>query len=159
MSGPQVTVERRVAAPAERVWAVLTDIEGSPRVISGIDKVEILSDGPFGVGTRWRETRRMLGKEATEEMWVTESEPAQRYVVEAESRGVRYVSEFRLTPQGGDATSVRLTFGSEIATGGGLKSKLMQAMGSIGAKAAAKALAKDLEDIAASAEASGPRAE
>ncbi|MFC4495382.1 SRPBCC family protein [Streptomyces ovatisporus] len=156
MSKPQVTVERRVAAPADRVWAVLTDIEGSPRVISGIDKVEMLSDGPFGVGTRWRETRRMLGKEATEEMWVTESEPAKRYVVEAESRGVHYVSEFRLTPQGGDATSVRLVFGSEITAGGGLKGKLMQALGSIGARAAAKALAKDLADIAASAEAGGP---
>lgn len=157
MSGPRVTVERRIAAPAGRVWAVLTDIEAAPRVISGIEKVEMLSDRPFGVGTRWRETRRMLGKEATEEMWVTASEPSKRCVIEAGSRGVHYVSEFLLTEEGG-ATSVRLTFGSELADGSGLKARLMQAMGSLGAKTAAKAIAKDLADIAASAEAGGPKA-
>lgn len=156
MSSPQVTVERRIAAPADRVWAALTDIEHGADVIKGIDRIEMLGEGPFGVGTRWRETRRMLGKEATEEMWVTESEPGTRYVVEAESRGMHYTSEFLLTPQGEDATSVRLTFGAETGEQGGLKAALMKAFVTVGAKGAAKALAKDLADIAASLEETAP---
>ena len=59
-----VEVRRHVAAPVERVWALATDLEGSPRVVRGIEAVEVLTPGPFGVGTRWRETRRMFGRSA-----------------------------------------------------------------------------------------------
>lgn len=156
MSAPRVSVERRVAAPPERVWSVLTDIEHGADVISGIERIEMLSEGPFGVGTRWRETRRMLGREATEEMWVTASETPTRYVVEAESNGTHYTSEFTLTPRGTGATSVRLTFGAEAAAGGGIKATLMKAFVALGSRAAAKALAKDLADIATSVESREP---
>ena len=39
--------------------------------IPDITALEMLSEGPFGEGTRWRETRVMFKKEAVEEMWVT----------------------------------------------------------------------------------------
>ncbi|RAJ61815.1 polyketide cyclase/dehydrase/lipid transport protein [Streptomyces sp. Amel2xB2] len=148
----QVTVERRISAPAARVWEALTDIEGSPRVISGIERVEMLSDGPFGKGTRWRETRSIFGKEATEEMWVTASEPQRRYVVESDSRGVHYTSEFALTPEGDDVTVVRLSFASETDKKS-LTGTMGKFLGSIGSKAVAKSLAKDLEDVSVAAEA------
>jgi len=154
MSAWQVTVERRIAAPAGRVWEALTDIEGSPRVISGVERVEVLSEGPFGVGTRWRETRRMFGKEATEEMYVTACEPPDRYVVAADSRGVHYISEFVLTPEGDDATAVRLAFGSKVEKAGFAK-LMAKLFGGIGSKAVAKAIAKDLEDIATAVESPG----
>lgn len=151
-STAQVTVERRIAAPAGRVWEALTDIERGPEVISGIDRIEMLSEGPFGVGTRWRETRTMLGKEATEEMWVTASEPPGRCVIEAASRGVHYTSEFLLTPAGDASTDVRLTFGSRTEAGGVLKGAVMNLLGRLSSRAVSKALAKDLADIAASVE-------
>ncbi|OEU90455.1 polyketide cyclase/dehydrase [Streptomyces abyssalis] len=156
MGTAQVTVERRIAAPAGRVWEALTDIEHSAEVIKGIDRIEMLSEGPFGVGTRWRETRTMLGKEATEEMWVTASEAPERCVIEAESRGVHYTSEFLLTPAGGESTDVRLTFGSRTTEKGGLKGAVMKMLGGLRSKAAAKALAKDLADVAASLESPQP---
>jgi len=151
----QVTVERRVAAPAGRVWEALTDIEGSPRVISGIEHVEMLSEAPFGVGTRWRETRRVFGKEAIEEMYVTACEPPERYVVEADSRGVHYTSEFTLTPEEDDAgtTTVRLTLDSETEKKR-LSGTMGKFLGGIGSKAVAKSLFKDLEDVAVSVESS-----
>jgi uncharacterized membrane protein len=149
----QVTVERRIAAPADRVWDALTDIEGSPRVISGIERVEVLSEAPFGVGTRWLETRRIFGKEATEELWVTASEAPKRYVVESDSRGVHYTSEFTLTPEQDDATTVRLTFDSETDKKS-LSGTMGKFLGSLGSKAVANALAKDLEEVSAAVESS-----
>lgn len=151
----QVTVERRIAAPVGRVWEALTDLEGSPRVISGIESVEMLSEAPFGVGTRWRETRRIFGKEATEEMWVTAAEAPKRYVVEADSRGVHYTSEFTLAPEQDDpaATTVRLTLDSETEKKR-LSGTMGKFLGGIGSKAVAKSLSKDLEDVAAFVESS-----
>lgn len=149
----QVTVERRMAAPAGQVWETLTDIEGSPRMIGGVERVELLSEGPFGVGTRWRETRRIFGKEATEEMWVTASDAPKRYVVESDSRGVHHASEVTLTPEQDDVTTVRLTLDSETEKQS-LSGEMGKFLGGIGSKALANALSKDLDDIAAAVESS-----
>ncbi|MCM2390140.1 SRPBCC family protein [Streptomyces albipurpureus] len=151
MANRSVVVERRIAAPIERVWHALTDLEGAPALLSGVDAVEMLSQGPFGVGTRWRETRRVLGKQATEEMYVTASDAPYRYVVEADSPGgAHYDSEFLLREVGPDATQVRMTFTAVPPSGvGGLLAKLF---GGIGARAVAKTIAKDLEEVASAVE-------
>ncbi|MEV6397587.1 SRPBCC family protein [Streptomyces sp. NPDC051907] len=148
-----VAVERRVEAPQEQVWRALTDLESMPRVLSGVEAVEILAHAPqggFGVGTRWRETRKMMGKQATEEMTVTASAPPTRYVVEARSHGSHYVSEFALRPEGPDATTVRMTF-SAVPTGGAAK-LMAKLLGRLGARAVSKAIAGDLADVAAAVE-------
>lgn len=150
MTSRSVVVERRIAAGQRRVWEALTDLQGMERVLSGVSKVEILTDGAFDVGTRWRETRRMFGKDATEEMWVTASEPPERYVVEAQSRGTRYVSEWLLRADGPSATTVRMTFSAEAP--GGVMGLLAKILGGVGARAVSRAIAKDLDDVASSVE-------
>lgn len=54
-------LSERVRAPAQDVFAVLTDVESAPSRIPAIIKVEVVERAgePFGVGTRWRETRRI----------------------------------------------------------------------------------------------------
>jgi hypothetical protein len=150
MTSRSVVVERSIAANQGPVWETLTDLVGMPHVLSGVTHVEVLTAGAFGVGTRWRETRRMFGKEATEEMWVTASEPPERYVVEAESHGTHYISEWQLRADGPSATRVRMTF-TGVASGGvtGLLAKIL---GGVGARAVSKAVAKDLDDVAVSVE-------
>ncbi|MFJ7075110.1 SRPBCC family protein [Streptomyces sp. NPDC098781] len=153
MTSKSVVVERKVAAGQGPVWEALTDLAGMERALSGVTRVEVLTDGAFGVGTRWRETRRMFGKEATEEMWVTVCEPPERYVVEAESHGTHYVSEWQVRADGPSASTVRMTF-SAVASGGvaGLLAKIL---GGLGTRAVTKAIAKDLDDIARAVESRG----
>ncbi|WP_344391719.1 SRPBCC family protein [Streptomyces vastus] len=153
MTGRSVVVERRIAAGQRRVWEALTDLGAMDRVLGSVSKVEILTDGTFDVGTRWRETRRMFGRDATEEMWVTASEPTERYVVEARSRGTRYVSEWLLRADGPSATTVRMTF-SAVAPGG-VMGLLARILGGVGARAVTRAIAKDLDDVASSVEGRG----
>ncbi|MEU1255559.1 SRPBCC family protein [Streptomyces chartreusis] len=150
MARTSVVVERRIAAGQGSVWESLTDLRGMVHVLSGVSGVEVLTEGAFGVGTRWRETRRMFGKEATEEMWVTLCEPPERYVVEAESHGTHYVSEWALRAEGPSETTVRMTFTG--VTSGGVAGVLAKLFGSLGSRAVAKAIAKDLDDIAAAVE-------
>jgi carbon monoxide dehydrogenase subunit G len=147
---PAIRIERRIAAPTERVWAVITDLEGSAERLSGVDEVEILEGPEFGAGTRWRETRTMFGREATEEMEVTGIEPGRAYTVEAESHGSRYLSELRLEGTGDGGSILTMTFDAEPQT---FVSKLMAStIGHLVKGGTRKALAKDLDDIAAAAE-------
>ena len=46
-----------IAAPSERVFAALTDLDNAPKLLSGIGEVQLLTPGPLGKGSRFRETR------------------------------------------------------------------------------------------------------
>jgi uncharacterized protein YndB with AHSA1/START domain len=96
----RVTVERTVAAPPERVFQAATDIHHWAEIVPAIERVEVLTPGPMRVGTRFRETRRMMGREATEEMTVTAFEAPRSYTLGAESHGCRYRTELRFEPAG-----------------------------------------------------------
>ena len=93
-------------------------------MIDDIIKVEMLTDGPVGVGTRWRETRMMFKKEATEEMWVTGFDPPNGYTVEAESHGMHYSTLFSFTPDR-DGTKVSWVFsGTALSLGAKIMSPI-----------------------------------
>ncbi|MCF4121075.1 SRPBCC family protein [Antribacter sp. KLBMP9083] len=151
MTGHRIEVERLVRAPAERVWAVLTDIAHADQTLAGVTKVEQVTEGPYRVGTTWRETRRMFGREDTQQMEVTLAEEPTRTVVESDSSGVHYVTEFTLTPTG-DATRLRMSFTAVQARTNPMQKALWALFGTLGAKATEKMMANDLHDIAARAE-------
>ncbi|MEU9702345.1 SRPBCC family protein [Streptomyces sp. NPDC047981] len=154
MAMKSIVVERRIQAPPGPVWEAMTDLRNMERMLGGVERVDVLTEGAFGVGTRWRETRKMFGKEATEEMTVTESVPPDRYVTVADSHGMHYVSEIALRPDGEGASVVRMTFSGGPAEGNRL-GFLARLLSGLGAKAAARALAKDLDDVAAFVERRG----
>ena len=106
---PSIIVNTHVSAPIESVFEVFTEIEKAVERIPAITKLEMLSAGPFGNGTRWRETRVIMKKEATEEMWVTGFTPPHSYTVEAQSHGMLYETLF-LFEREGDGTKVSWTF-------------------------------------------------
>lgn len=152
MSNPDsVTVSRTVDAPVETVWAVATDLRGAPDVLSAVSRVEVLDGGAdFGVGTRWRETRKMMGREGTEEMVITAAERPSWYTVEADNRGVHYISTFRFEPAGEGRTEVTMTFGGSPTKPQNAVARLL---GRFGLKMVRRTLDQDLADLAAAAEA------
>ena len=94
----EVQLKRQIQAPPEEVFDRTTDFANAAQVVRGIEKVEMLTDGPVGVGTRFRETRIMFGREATEEMELTTFDRPRRYELFAESHGSRYETTFDLHP-------------------------------------------------------------
>jgi carbon monoxide dehydrogenase subunit G len=137
------------ASPAD-VWAVVSNIEGSDAVISGIEKIEVLEKPETGlVGFKWKETRTMFGKEATEVMWVTDVKDGVSYDVRAESHGSVYESVIFLESEG-EGTKLTMNF---KATPQGFLTKIMAVtMGRLFRGATQKALQKDLDDIKAAIE-------
>jgi len=148
----KISVSREIAAPADVLWTIMTDLDSFEETISAIESVESLSEGSdFEIGTKWRETRTMFGKQATEVMWVTEIDPGRSYVVNAESHGSKYTTSMTVAPTGDNACEVTMEFGAEAV---GTMAKVMTAtIGRFFENATKKAFAQDLDDIAAVAEA------
>ena len=74
-----------IAAPPERVWAVVVDVERWPDRIPTVDAVERLDPGPLDVGSRTRLRQPRL----PEGVWtVTELVDGSSYTWESSSPGV-----------------------------------------------------------------------
>lgn len=87
-----------IRAPVEVVFDLLADIPAWPEVIPAITRIEVLNGDAIAVGTNFRETRVMFGREAHEVMTVAEMERPFRLVLTAENHGARYRAEHRLAP-------------------------------------------------------------
>jgi carbon monoxide dehydrogenase subunit G len=152
MPEQKVTISHDVAADPQTVWAVLTDLEHAAETLSGVSRVEVLTEGGYAVGTRWRETRTMFGRGATEEMEVTEVSAPTGTTVEAHSSGVAYRSVFTLTPLP-SGTRLEMTFSGTQSNPSLVRKLVWAVFGGLGMKASAKMMRGDLEDIARRAEA------
>jgi len=131
----------------------MTNLEGFPDAISGIEHVERLDEGSgFDVGTKWRETRTLFGRTATEDMWVTELDPGHSYVVEANSHGAEYRTTQSVEPDGDGGSVLLMSFSGNPT---GTMAKVMSAtIGRLFVNATRRAFEQDLADIASAAETS-----
>ncbi len=109
------TLTKSISAPPERVFAALSDFENAPSRIPAILKIEMLTTGPVGVGTKFKETRKMFGKETTETMEVTAYDAPRRIEVGGDSCGVIFRSNFTVTPEAA-GSRVDLTVQTESRT-------------------------------------------
>lgn len=146
----EIRCERHVDASPGVVWAVLTDLDTAVDRISGIKKIERLDDHEgFVVGTRWRETRVMARREATEDIEVVAITQERSYDTRAGNDKVSYHATMGVRPDG-DGSVVWMTLGGESHTVG---MKILAVLtGWLGARMARKAMRQDLEDIAKAAE-------
>lgn len=148
----QVQVSREIDAPAGRVWELITDLEGTSQLLSGVELVERLDDRDgFGIGTRWRETRTMFGKQATEEMEVTAVEPERSYTTVAHHGTTHYESILQVEPL--DDGRSRLTMSFEGTSSSAVGRVLTATVGRLFQGSSRKMIQRDLDDIAAAAEA------
>jgi hypothetical protein len=151
VSGFGFKVTRQVAAPRERTFAVVSDFANAAENVEAITHLEVLTPGPVGVGTRFRETRTMFGRPATEEMTVAHWDPPHSYTLKAESHGARYTTVFSFREKAGgtevemDFQAVPITFGAKVM---GVLFKFMT-------KKMVETCGKDLEDLARAVERRG----
>lgn len=95
-----ITVTRAIAAKPERVFDTVAHIENFAEVVESIINVEFLSEQRTGVGTRFRETRLMKGREATSTLEVTEYEPHRRIRLVSDEGGAIWDTVFTVKPMG-----------------------------------------------------------
>lgn len=149
-----VVVTRVIDAPVAAVWRVLTDLAGRREWLTAVTRIEVRSQGPFGAGTQWHETRRMAdGGEVTEEFRVLECDEPARFVLTSPGIGADYTMTYSFEPVGsgrhrGGTTVTVVQEGTPTAPAGRILALLF---GGLAAETAEGALRRDLDDLAAAA--------
>ena len=103
----RTTVSRTIHAPIEKVFDTVAHIENFEQAIPHIVSVEFLTERRFGVGTRFRETRRMGKREATTELEVTEYVRYDHVRLVTDTHGTVWDTVF--TTRAADSGAVELT--------------------------------------------------
>jgi hypothetical protein len=143
-------MDKTIHEPVGKVFATFTNLREAAHHVNGIKKLEVLTDGPIGVGTKFRETRVMFKRESTEEMEITSFEPNQSYSVGCHSCGVEFNTTFRFVPKG-DSTEVQMNMNCKPVS---LFAKIVSPLTSLMVgPTMKKCLNSDLDDLARVAEA------
>ncbi len=150
----QMTIERVIDAPPADVFSRASDFEHGADVIGAIRHVEMLTGGATQVGTRFRETRVVFNREATEELEVTEFDPPRSYVLAARSCGCRFRIQMRFSPAG-QGTKVQMQFESVPLT---MSARVMSWFMWPLMKKMARECARDLDDLASTFASASPKA-
>ena len=87
-------ITRLIDAPIDKVFRTVADIRQFFQAIPHIVKIEFLTDKKTGVGTRFRETRLMKGKEVATELEITEYVKNDRVRLVADSHGTIWDTVF-----------------------------------------------------------------
>jgi len=101
------STSRQIKAPVAAVFDALTNIEKFPGKNPDILNVEMLTDQKTGVGTRFRETRRMGKREGTTELECTEFALNERVRFVADQGGAVWDSVYTTT-ENNDGTVLTL---------------------------------------------------
>ncbi|MFD9700403.1 SRPBCC family protein [Lentzea sp. NPDC059081] len=106
---PGLQHEVVIAAPPDRVWAVVSDVARWPERIPTVDEAERLDDGPLAVGSRTRLKQPRL----SEAVWtVTELTDGRSFTWVSKSPGVTITGEHVVEPH---PDGSRLVLGLRIA--------------------------------------------
>lgn len=116
----QFTLDEWIEKPPAVVFSALSDPTQAPHIMPNIKSMTQLTDGPVGVGTRFREVRVVNGKEAETDLDVVAYEAPVRYGVAAVQSGITVTYDYRLQPANG-GTQLNLTC---VVSAAGIK-KLM----------------------------------
>jgi hypothetical protein len=96
-----------IARSPTEVFDFIAASENAPKVAPNIKSMVELTEGTVGVGTRYRETRLMNGKETQAELEIVDFEPGQRYAMKNVTDGIVTIYRYNFN-QENDGTRVNL---------------------------------------------------
>ncbi|MFC5929869.1 SRPBCC family protein [Cryobacterium melibiosiphilum] len=104
-----------IARAPNEVFDFITNPNNAPKVMESVQSMVALTEGPLRVGTRYRETRLMRGKEERAELEVVGYEPHRRYAVKNVTEGFDTVYDYAFRAE---ATGTRVDLVCTVTTSG-----------------------------------------
>ena len=134
-----VTQSVTIARDPATVYALITDVEATPKWSSAIVRIVRDTDGPLAVGDTFTEEATLMGRVIRTAKVITELAEGAVYAEEAQGGVLPHAVRITLTPQG-EAT--KLTF--RLSGNPGRAAKIY---GPLLGRALKKQIAKDLQSI------------
>ena len=104
-----------ISRPPQEVFDFITTPDNASKVVQSVKSMVQLTEGPVRVGSRYRETRLMRGKEEHAELEVVAYEPNQNYAVKNLTEGIETVYQYAFHPE---ANGTRVDLVCEVKAGG-----------------------------------------
>lgn len=141
----QFEVKRSIHVSQEKAFMSLLDLDAARQWMQGLVRMERLDEGPMKAGSQWKETRKMFGKEASEQFEVLELKPSEKIVLRCDgTKGTtgqgEYIFTYRISSAGESSV---VTLHGEIK---GLKG-MAKLLGKMVGGSFKKACAKDLDAL------------
>ena len=111
----------------KEVFDFITSSDNAPKIVQSVKSMVKLTEGPVRVGTRYRETRLMNGKEQHAELELVAYEANQKYAMKNVTEGIETVYQYTFHPEA-NGTLVDLV--CEVKAGG-LKKFMLPMVASI----------------------------
>ncbi|MBD3373552.1 hypothetical protein GF406_00820 [candidate division KSB1 bacterium] len=105
----KITVSRTIRAPKDVVFRTVADATLFAKAVPHVTRIDYLSDIKTGVGTRFRETRKMGNRESITELRVTEYAENEYVRLVADSHGTVWDSVFTIESTKDQKTRLILT--------------------------------------------------
>lgn len=138
-------VKRTFQVSRQQAYEALLDLDSAQQWMKGLVGIKRLDEGPLKVGSEWRETRKMFGKEASEHFEVIELHEPDKIVVRVDgTKGTTGKGEYLFTyciTSTGEHSEVTLLGEIKGLTG------FTKLLGKLIAGMFKKACAKDLDSL------------
>ncbi|TFC06952.1 hypothetical protein E3O42_00790 [Cryobacterium adonitolivorans] len=112
------TMSEWISRPPHDVLDFVTTPDNAPKIVPSVKNMVKITGGPIQVGTLYRETRVMRGKEEQAELEVVAYEPSQKYAVKNLTEGIETVYQYAFHPE---ATGTRVDLVCDITASGAKK--------------------------------------
>jgi carbon monoxide dehydrogenase subunit G len=111
---PEIEESVSISRPPQEVFDVVSNPENIPKFDSSVVRVELLGEGPVGVGTRFRGTSKVLGRSFEWTAEVVEHDPPRRSTSKSVEGKMEFTVSMTCEPADG---GTRLTQRIEAGTG------------------------------------------
>lgn len=153
MTGHIIYVHTTIPATREEIWDVVTDVAHADQYLHSVHDSTLVTDGPFDVGTTWREKRSMFGHRGEEELHVVTCDPPRSFAVETKLDHDVVRMSYRLTEFGtGERTRLAVTTSVHMGKRKPWERLAWAFFGGFSYEHTRRMLEHDLEDIAAEVE-------
>ena len=120
-------VSEWIACPPQHVFEFISDANNAPKIVPSVKNTVKLTEGSPRVGTRYRETRLMNGKEEHIDLEVKEYAAPAVYAMQNVTDGIETVYRYKLHPER-DGTHIDLVCEVKAA---GIKKLMLPLVASI----------------------------
>lgn len=89
-----------IAKPPKEVFELISNPANGAKFVDNIKSSKKITDGPIGVGTKFRETRVMRGQESSTELLIAAHQPNSHVAIVSEAEGIKVEYHYHLSPEG-----------------------------------------------------------